>query len=85
MVTLGATLHPSITNVGVRPTFGAGLPTVIESFLFDFEGDLYGSTMRLWFVQRLRDERTFDSTDALRAQIDADCARARSLFERISL
>ncbi len=85
MASLGPTIQPSITNVGVRPTFGAGLPTVIESFLFDFDGDLYGSTMRLWFVQRLRDERTFESADALKAQIDADCARARSLFERISL
>jgi len=85
MVNLGATIHPSITNVGVRPTFGRGLPTVIETFLFDFEQDLYGSSMRLWFVQRLRDERTFDSVDSLRAQIDADCARARTLFERISL
>jgi len=85
VASLGAANHPSITNVGVRPTFGAGLPAVIETFLFDFSGDLYGSSMRLWFMQRLRDERTFDHADALRAQIDADCARARSLFERISL
>jgi riboflavin kinase/FMN adenylyltransferase len=85
MTSLGAAIQPSITNVGVRPTFGADLPTVIESFLFDFDGDLYGSTMRLWFMQRLRDERAFESAEALRAQIDADCVRARSLFERISL
>jgi len=85
MVSLGATIHPSITNVGVRPTFGPDLPTVIETFLFDFEQDLYGSSMRLWFVQRLRDERTFESAESLRAQIEADCARARALFERISL
>jgi riboflavin kinase/FMN adenylyltransferase len=84
-VSLGAANHPGITNVGVRPTFGAGLPTIIESFLFDFDGDLYGSAMRVWFMQRLRDERAFNTVEALRAQIDADCARARSLFERISL
>ncbi|MBE3134429.1 MAG: bifunctional riboflavin kinase/FAD synthetase [Acidobacteria bacterium] len=85
MVSLGSTIHPSITNVGVRPTFGAGLPAVIETFLFDFDGDLYGSAVRLWFVQRLRDERTFDTVEALLVQIKADCARARALFERISL
>jgi riboflavin kinase/FMN adenylyltransferase len=84
-VSLGAANHPGITNVGVRPTFGAGLPTVIESFLFDFDGDLYGSAMRVWFMQRLRDERAFNTVEDLRAQINADCARARSLFERISL
>ena len=85
MVSLGSTVHPSITNVGVRPTFGANLPAVIETFLFDFDGDLYGSGMRLWFVQRLRDERTYETVDALLVQIEADCARARALFERISL
>jgi riboflavin kinase/FMN adenylyltransferase len=85
MVSLGSTIHPSITNVGVRPTFGAGLPAVIETFLFNFDRELYGSTLRLWFVQRLRDERTFASVEALRAQIAADCRRARALFERISL
>lgn len=85
MVSLGSTVHPSITNVGVRPTFGAGQPAVIETFLFDFDRELYGSTLRLWFVQRLRDERAFDSVEALRAQIETDCQRARTLFERISL
>lgn len=85
MVSLGSAVHPSITNVGVRPTFGAGQRAVIETFLFDFDRELYGSTLRLWFVQRLRDERAFDSVEALRAQIEADCQRARRLFDRISL
>ena len=47
--------------------------------------DLYGAPLRVGFVQRLRDERAFESLDALRAQIDADCRRARVLFGRLSL
>ena len=50
-----------------------------------FQGDLYGRSVRLGFVQRLRDERAFASLDLLRAQIDADCQRARVLFGRLSL
>ena len=58
---------------------------VIEAHLFDVDRDLYGSELRLSFVQRLRDERAFPDVDALRAQIDADCRSARRLFGRISL
>jgi FAD synthase len=46
---------------------------------------LYGSSIRVGFVQRLRDERAFESLDQLQAQIAADCARARVLFNRLSL
>jgi riboflavin kinase/FMN adenylyltransferase len=78
-------LHPSITNVGFRPTFGDTDRVVIEAHVFDFERDLYGRRIRLSFVQRLRDERVFPDVDALRAQIEADCRMARRLFGRISL
>jgi riboflavin kinase/FMN adenylyltransferase len=78
-------LQPSITNIGVRPTFGDVDRIVIEAHLFDVDRDLYGSELRLSFVQRLRDERAFPDVDALRAQIDADCRSARRLFGRISL
>jgi riboflavin kinase/FMN adenylyltransferase len=47
--------------------------------------DLYGASVRVGFVQRLRDERAFESLDALRSQIEADCGRARVLFDRLSL
>jgi riboflavin kinase/FMN adenylyltransferase len=84
-VTIDGIVRPSITNVGVRPTVDAsGRPTV-ETHIFQFDRDLYGSAVRLGFVQRLRDERAFESIDALRAQIGADCARARMLFDRLSL
>jgi riboflavin kinase / FMN adenylyltransferase len=84
-VQLGSVIHPSITNIGVRPTFGDTVQRVVETHVLGFEGDLYGAPVRLGFVQRLRDERAFESVEQLRAQIDADRQRARSLFERMSL
>lgn len=86
LVTVQGIVHPSVTNIGVRPTFEeASSAAVIETHLIGFEGALYGSRLRLSFVRRLRDERRFDSIDALRAQIASDCERARALFDRISL
>ena len=82
---IGGIVHPSITNVGTRPTVDQSGRTVIETHVFDFDRDLYGQSIRVGFVQRLRDERAFESLDALRAQIDADCRRARVLFGRLSL
>jgi len=77
--------HPSVTNIGTRPTFDHGKGVHVEAHLLDGSRDLYGARMRLSFVQRLRDERAFPDVDALRAQIDADCRAARRLFGRISL
>jgi riboflavin kinase/FMN adenylyltransferase len=82
---IGALVHPSVTNVGTRPTVDQSGRTVIETHIFNLDRDLYGQPMRIGFVQRLRDERAFESLDALRAQIDADCQRARVLFTRLSL
>ncbi len=72
--------------------FGYCQPTVddsgrvsIETHIFEFDRDLYGAPIRVGFVQRLRDERTFESLDALKTQIQADCDRARMLFRRLSL
>jgi riboflavin kinase/FMN adenylyltransferase len=76
---------PSVTNIGTRPTVDASGRTAIETHIFDFDRDLYGAPLRLAFVQRLRDERAFESVDLLRTQIAADCARARVLFDRLSL
>jgi riboflavin kinase / FMN adenylyltransferase len=69
----------------VRPTFGDVDRPVVEAHIFDVDRDLYDTTVRLSFVQRLRDERAFPDVDALRAQIEADCRSARRLFGRISL
>ena len=78
-------VRPSITNIGTRPTVDEAGKTTIETHLFDFDRDLYGQTIRLAFVQRLRDERAFESIEALKAQIAADCSRARVLFGHLSL
>ena len=84
-VKIDGVVRPSITNIGLRPTFGDVTTPVIETHIFDFDRDLYDRELRLSFVQRLRDERTFPDVDALRAQIDADCRSARRLFGSISL
>jgi riboflavin kinase/FMN adenylyltransferase len=83
--TIEGIVYPSVTNIGMRPTFADVQHPVIETHIFDFSRDLYGTTVRLSFVQRLRDERAFPDVDALRAQIEADCRGARRLFGRISL
>ena len=82
---IGQIVHPSVTNVGTRPTVDASGRTVVETHIFNLDRDLYGESIRVGFVQRLRDERAFESLDLLRAQIDADCQRARVLFNRLSL
>src|SRR5688500_17699375 len=83
--TIDGLAYPSITNIGTRPTFESGAENVIETHVLDFEKDLYGANVRLGFVQRLRDEKTFEGIDALKAQITADRARARDLFDRMGL
>ena len=83
-VLMDGEIHASVTNVGVRPTFGASGP-VVESHIFDVDRDLYGCRIRVAFVQRLRDELAFSDGDALRVQIARDCDEARALFRQISL
>ncbi|MER3446640.1 MAG: riboflavin biosynthesis protein RibF [Candidatus Dadabacteria bacterium] len=72
----------SITNVGLRPTFGEN-SLIIETHIIDFRGDVYGKMMRIEFVDRLRDERRFESVDALIAQISRDVERAKEIFEEM--
>jgi riboflavin kinase/FMN adenylyltransferase len=82
---LDGEVRPAVTNIGVRPTFGADGRATVETHILDFAADLYGRRLQLAFAQRLRDERTFADVDALRAQIEADTRRARELFRRLSL
>jgi riboflavin kinase/FMN adenylyltransferase len=82
---IGQIVLASVTNIGTRPTVDSSGRTAVETHVFDFDRDLYGQAVRIGFVQRLRDERAFESLDALRAQIDADCRRSRVLFNRLSL
>ena len=82
---IGGVVHAAITNIGIRPTVDDSGRTTVETHIFDFDRDLYGAPLRLGFVQRLRDERAFASLDLLKAQITADCERARALFDHLSL
>jgi riboflavin kinase/FMN adenylyltransferase len=66
-------------NVGVRPTFVTGRGALIEAFLIDFDGDLYGQTLRIGFLKRLRGEKRFDSVDELVAQMQRDVEQAREI------
>jgi riboflavin kinase / FMN adenylyltransferase len=65
----------AVVNVGIRPTFGEAA-LAVEAYLLDFSGDIYGQTMTLTFVSRLREERKFPSVEALRTQIQADAEEA---------
>lgn len=73
------TCRAGVTNVGTRPTVNNGTDVTVETYLLDFDGDLYGQTVRLEFCLRLRDEVRFDSLDALKAQISNDERRVRTL------
>ena len=72
--------RPAAINVGVRPTFESGRGVLIEAHLIDFDDDLYGHTIRIAFLARLRGERRFDSVGALVEQMHADVADARRIL-----
>lgn len=67
-------------SLGIRPMFNGEVPN-LETFLFDFSGDLYGAHLSVALADYLRPEEVFDSLEAFIAQMDADCARAREILE----
>ncbi len=71
--------HDGAAYLGTRPTYDNGMP-VLEVFLFDFDGDLYGRDIEVEFVDFIRADRKFDTSEALIAQMQADCARARDIL-----
>jgi riboflavin kinase/FMN adenylyltransferase len=73
---------PAAVSVGVRPTFGTGRGVLVEAFLIDFDGELYGTELRLDFVARLRGERAFPTVDALVDQMGRDVAAAATVTRR---
>jgi riboflavin kinase / FMN adenylyltransferase len=74
--------HPAAVSVGVRPTFGTGRAVLVEAFLIDFDGDLYGAELRLDFVRRLRGERAFPTVEALVEQMGRDVEEAATVTRR---
>lgn len=73
---------PAVASLGVRPTVDGGGEPLLESHLFDFDGDLYGRRIEVEFVQKLRDELKFDDLDAMVRQIDRDADEARAILDR---
>ena len=83
IVTLDGIRYSAATNVGVRPSFDNGMPS-IEAHILDFEQDLYGRELELSFVQRLRPELRFDNVHALIAQMHDDVAQTRRILGNVS-
>jgi riboflavin kinase/FMN adenylyltransferase len=81
---LGSATYASVTNIGERPTFGAGRPT-IETHLLDFEGDCYERELRIELLHRVRDEQRFAGVDELVAQIARDVAATCAYFAEHAL
>ena len=79
VVVVDERMHRAVANVGVKPTFG-GEDLTLEAHVLDFEADLYGRTITLQFVERLRDEMRFANSDDLVAQIRRDIATARDVL-----
>ncbi|HEV7942104.1 MAG TPA: bifunctional riboflavin kinase/FAD synthetase [Solirubrobacteraceae bacterium] len=71
--------HLAAVSIGVRPTFDTGRAELIEAYLLDFQGDLYGSTLELSFLERLRGERRFESAAALVQQMQLDVQHTREI------
>ncbi|MBW4710608.1 bifunctional riboflavin kinase/FAD synthetase [Roseobacter sp. YSTF-M11] len=74
--------YRGVASMGVRPMFGENRPN-LETFIFDFKGDLYGAPLSVALVEHLRPEEKFDSLDALIAQMDADSAAARRILSTL--
>ena len=69
-----------MTNIGVRPTVSGTGARTIETHIFDFDESIYGLDIRVRFVARIREERRFDSLEALKAQLASDEALCRTLL-----
>jgi riboflavin kinase/FMN adenylyltransferase len=76
-------LYPGVANVGYNPTFGNQALSV-EAHLFDVDADLYGATVRVEFLHRIRDERKFASVEELAAQIASDAQEARAVHAKLA-
>lgn len=71
--------YPSMTNIGLRPTFGENERT-IETYILDYQGNLYERQLKIALVERLRDEKRFDSPEELKKQIAEDIKRGRTIL-----
>lgn len=72
---------PSVTNIGVRPTFGDG-KHLVETYLLDYEGQLHQQRLRIDLLDKLRDEKHFDTVEQLKSQIRKDVEQARTILDK---
>jgi riboflavin kinase / FMN adenylyltransferase len=79
--TLGEMVYQSITNVGVNPTFKDDKNTIVETNIFDFDDDIYGETIKVEFIDFIRDEKKFTSVNELIDQISKDVAKTKDSFK----
>ncbi len=75
--------HPGVANVGVRPTIGGRQKVVLETHLFDFDGDIYGRYVEVHFQRKIRDEKQFESLESLRNEIEQDALKAKKILRSI--
>jgi len=78
-----ASFLPAAVNVGVRPTFETGRGLLVEAHLIGFDRDIYGETLRIAFLERLRGEKRFDSVDELVTQMHRDVEDALEISGRL--
>ncbi|HZL47933.1 MAG TPA: bifunctional riboflavin kinase/FAD synthetase [Solirubrobacteraceae bacterium] len=76
--------RPAAVSIGVRPTFQTGRGELIEAYILDFDGDLYGRDLRLDFLERLRGERRFETPEALIEQMHSDVERTREIAQSVA-
>jgi riboflavin kinase/FMN adenylyltransferase len=74
--------YHGVASLGVRPMFNGDVPN-LETFLFDFKGDLYGTDLSIALIDYLRPELKFDGLDALITQMDADSDTARAILKAL--
>ena len=74
----------SVSSIGINPTFGNG-PRTLESFILDFNGDVYGESVKLFFLKRLREEIRFASVEQLIEQMRVDVTHARAAFDDLGI
>ena len=81
-VDIDGRIYQAMTNTGMRPTIGdrAEGDFIIEVHVFDFEGDLYGKTLKVWFLERIRDEVKFSGLEALKVQLQQDRLAAKKIL-----
>lgn len=81
----GTANHQGVVNIGVRPTFEDHGERIVEAHILDFAGDLYGQTLEVELIKRLRPEKRFDNAEALIAQMEEDVAQVRHIFSEEEL